>query len=160
MASEPMDSTAANRRTFLKRASIAAAVPAAAGLIGVLPGTADAADTGSLPDFAAVPSASFGPAPNANGYYVGRIQGNLYWVTDAYYQAMFLSTPDGVVLVDAPPTIGHNLLHAIGDVTAANGNPTMLVDTLAADVPDGALESSLSAGGSTRLIQWAVIACG
>jgi glyoxylase-like metal-dependent hydrolase (beta-lactamase superfamily II) len=30
---------------------------------------------------------------------------------------MFLTTQDGVVLVDAPPTIGHNLLRAISEVT-------------------------------------------
>jgi len=37
---------------------------------------------------------------------------------------MFLTTRDGVVLVDAPPTIGPNLLRAIGAVTRANGRPT------------------------------------
>ena len=37
---------------------------------------------------------------------------------------MFLSTTEGVVLVDAPPTIGHNLLRAIDDVTRANGRPS------------------------------------
>src|SRR5258708_17965362 len=36
---------------------------------------------------------------------------------------MFLATRDGVVLVDAPPTIGHNLLRAIEAITAANGMP-------------------------------------
>lgn len=36
---------------------------------------------------------------------------------------MFLTTREGVVLVDAPPTIGKNLLRAIADVTTANGNP-------------------------------------
>ncbi|MGW1726398.1 MBL fold metallo-hydrolase [Streptomyces sp. NPDC002306] len=70
-----------------------------------------------------VPSGSSGPALNTDGYFVGRIKGNLYWVTDSYYQAMFLSTREGVVLVDAPPTIGHNLLRAIEQVTRANGMP-------------------------------------
>src|SRR5689334_2643930 len=46
-----------------------------------------------------------------------------YWVTDSVYQAMFLTTRHGVVLVDAPPTIGHNLLRAIGAVTRASGRP-------------------------------------
>lgn len=32
--------------------------------------------------------------------------------------------PDGVVLVDAPPTLGHNLLRAIQEVTRANGRPS------------------------------------
>jgi hypothetical protein len=29
--------------------------------------------------------------------------------TDSFYTAMFLTVTDAVVLVDAPPTIGHNL---------------------------------------------------
>jgi glyoxylase-like metal-dependent hydrolase (beta-lactamase superfamily II) len=37
---------------------------------------------------------------------------------------MFLTTQDGVVLVDAPPTIGHNLLRAITEVTQASGLPS------------------------------------
>jgi len=44
-------------------------------------------------------------------------------VTDSVYQAMFVTTREGVVLVDAPPTIGHNLLRAIAAVTRANGRP-------------------------------------
>ena len=112
------------RRGFLKGAAVALAVPAAATIAGgVLTDTAHA-DTPDLPDYAPVPAASFGPALNANGYYVGQIAGNLYWITDSYYQAMFLSTRRGVVLVDAPPTIGHNLLRAIDDVTRANGRPS------------------------------------
>ncbi|MEE4542614.1 MBL fold metallo-hydrolase [Streptomyces sp. V4-01] len=111
------------RRTFLRGAAGALAVPAAAGLVGGLAAPARADDTG-LPDYAPVPAASAGPAPNADGYYVGRISGHLHWVTDTYYQAMFLSTRHGVVLVDAPPTIGHNLLRAIDDVTRANGRPS------------------------------------
>jgi glyoxylase-like metal-dependent hydrolase (beta-lactamase superfamily II) len=112
------------RRGFLKGAAVALTLPAAATIAGgVLTGTAYA-DTPDLPDYAPVPAASFGPALNADGYYVGQIAANLYWVTDSYYQAMFLSTPRGVVLVDAPPTIGHNLLRAIDDVTRANGRPS------------------------------------
>ncbi|GAA2989601.1 MBL fold metallo-hydrolase [Kitasatospora sp. NPDC127116] len=114
--------TRADRRTLLRTA---AALPAAAAVAGIaLEGTAAAAAGGPvLPDYAPVPAGAAGPAPNAAGYYVGRIDGNLYWVTDGSYQAMFLSTCEGVVLVDAPPTIGHNLLRAIDDVTRANGRP-------------------------------------
>jgi glyoxylase-like metal-dependent hydrolase (beta-lactamase superfamily II) len=109
---------------LLKGAALAAAVPAATGLLGgPLAGAAAASESDTLPDYAPVPAASFGPALNADGYYVGRIQGNLYWVTDSFYQAMFLTTRAGVVLVDAPPTIGHNLLRAITEVTEANGMP-------------------------------------
>ncbi|GHH82129.1 MBL fold metallo-hydrolase [Streptomyces sulfonofaciens] len=93
---------------------------------GALASPAAAAEASDLPDYAPIPSASLGPALNADGYFVGQIKGNLYWVTDAYYQAMFLTTREGVVLVDAPPTIGHNLLRAIDDVTRANGMPSQV----------------------------------
>ena len=61
----------------------------------------------ALPDYAPVPRSALGPAVNDQGYYVGRVERNLYWVTDGTYQSAFLTTPDGVVLLDAPPTIGH-----------------------------------------------------
>ncbi|TDD44990.1 MBL fold metallo-hydrolase [Nonomuraea terrae] len=113
-----------NRRTLLKRLAVAAATPAATGLLGgALTGSAGPTGQDTLPEYAPVPAASVGPELNADGYYVGRVRGNLYWVTDAYYQAMLLTTTEGVVLVDAPPTIGHNLLRAIDDVAKANGMP-------------------------------------
>ena len=116
---------ATSRRRFLAAAGTAAAVPAAAALIGggPLAGTARAAAPGGLTDYAPIPPGALGPALNADGYFVGNINGNLYWVTDSVYQAMFLTTRNGVVLVDAPPTIGHNLLRAISAVTQANGRP-------------------------------------
>jgi glyoxylase-like metal-dependent hydrolase (beta-lactamase superfamily II) len=120
-----LDTGSANRRTFLKTATAAVTIPTATALVGgALAGTAQATASTGLPDFAPIPTAATGPAPNAQGYFVGRISGNLYWVTDTFYQAMFLSTRAGVVLVDAPPTIGHNLLRAIADVTRANGRPS------------------------------------
>ncbi|GAA1553748.1 MBL fold metallo-hydrolase [Dactylosporangium maewongense] len=110
-----------SRRTVLGLLS-AAAVPTAALM---LPGGAHAAPAGAggLPDYLPIPSGSAGPELNADGYHVGRIKDELYWVTDGFYQAMLLSTREGVVLVDAPPTIGHNLLRAVQDVTRANGRP-------------------------------------
>jgi len=83
------------------------------------PATSGPAD--ALPDYAPVPKSSFGPALNEQGYYVGRVERNLYWVTDGVYQAAFLTTPDGVVLFDAPPSIGHNLQRAIDEIARANG---------------------------------------
>jgi glyoxylase-like metal-dependent hydrolase (beta-lactamase superfamily II) len=74
-----------------------------------------------LPDYAPVPAASLGPALNEHGYHVGRVERNLFWVTDGTYQSAFLATPDGVVLFDAPPTIGHNLRRAVDEVAAAEG---------------------------------------
>ncbi len=75
----------------------------------------------ALPDYAPVPRSAIGPALNDQGYYVGKVERNLYWVTDGTYQAAFLTTPDGVVLFDAPPTIGHNLQRAIDEIAKANG---------------------------------------
>jgi len=74
-----------------------------------------------LPDYAPIPKSALGPALNEQGYYVGRVERNLYWVTDGTYQAAFLATRDGVVLLDAPPTIGNNLRRAVDDIAAANG---------------------------------------
>jgi glyoxylase-like metal-dependent hydrolase (beta-lactamase superfamily II) len=122
MTATPFEAPA-DRRTFLRAATAAAAIPAAAVAAGTFAGPAAAAPSSDLPDFAPVPAAATGPTLNSSGYFVGRIDGNLYWVTDGNYQAMFLSTREGVVLVDAPPTIGHNLLRAIDDVTRANGRP-------------------------------------
>jgi glyoxylase-like metal-dependent hydrolase (beta-lactamase superfamily II) len=79
--------------------------------------------TQQLPDFVPVPEAALGPALNEQGYFVGRVERNLFWVTDGTYQSAFLATPHGVVLFDAPPTIGHNLRRAVDEVTAAEGVP-------------------------------------
>jgi glyoxylase-like metal-dependent hydrolase (beta-lactamase superfamily II) len=116
-----MPSTSAtDRRSFLARGAALAAVPAIATLAGgVLAEPASADDT--LPDYAPIPPSALGPAVNAQGYYVGRVQKNLYWVTDSTYQAAFLTTKEGVVLFDAPPSIGHNLQRAIDEIASANG---------------------------------------
>src|ERR1700742_1766129 len=111
--------SATNRRSFLTRGAALAAVPTVAMLTGGALAAPASADT--LPDFAPIPPSALGPALNAEGYHVGRVTRNLYWVTDGTYQAAFLSTRDGVVLFDAPPSIGHNLQRAIDHVTAASG---------------------------------------
>ena len=74
-----------------------------------------------LPDYAPIPRSALGPALNDQGYYVGRVERNLYWVTDGVYQAAFLTTPDGVVVFDAPPSIGGNLRRAVDEIAAAEG---------------------------------------
>jgi glyoxylase-like metal-dependent hydrolase (beta-lactamase superfamily II) len=116
----------ASRRAFLAGTGAAAGAAAVAGLLGgPLAGTASAAEPGGrLPNFAPVPKRALGPAVNADGYFVSQIKGDLYWVTESFYTVMFLTTEDGVVLVDAPPTIGHNLLRAIDAVTKAAGRPS------------------------------------
>jgi glyoxylase-like metal-dependent hydrolase (beta-lactamase superfamily II) len=83
--------------------------------------TVSPSDQSELPDFAPVPPSALGPAVNEQGYHVASIERNLYWVTDGTYQAAFLTTSDGVVLFDAPPTIGNNLRRAVDETAAANG---------------------------------------
>jgi glyoxylase-like metal-dependent hydrolase (beta-lactamase superfamily II) len=125
MTALPDKSAAANRRAFLAGAAAAVAAPAAlAVLAAASPASASAAAACPSPGYAPVPPSALGPALNADGYFAGRINRNLYWVTDSFYQAMFLTTRDGVVLVDAPPTIGHNLLRAIDAISSANGMPS------------------------------------
>ena len=113
-------SPATNRRSFLARAAALAAVPTVATLAGGTTAVAAPAAT-PLPDFAPIPPSALGPAVNAQGYFAGRVEKNLYWVTDGTYQAAFLTTRDGVVLFDAPPTIGQNLQRAIDQIAGANG---------------------------------------
>jgi glyoxylase-like metal-dependent hydrolase (beta-lactamase superfamily II) len=115
--------SATSRRSFLTGT---AAVVGASSIAAVIPrGLAEpaawAASAPTLPDYAPVPPSSLGPALNDQGYYVARVQRNLYWVTDGTYQAAFLTTREGVVLFDAPPTIGHNLQRAVDEIAAANG---------------------------------------
>jgi glyoxylase-like metal-dependent hydrolase (beta-lactamase superfamily II) len=80
-----------------------------------------AASLADLPEYAPIPQSARGVTPNENGYYVGRVERNLYWVTDGVYQAAFLTTSDGVVLFDAPPSIGGNLQRAVDEIAAAEG---------------------------------------
>ena len=96
--------SAPNRRSFLARSAAIAAVPAVAALAGGALAEPASADT--LPDYAPVPPSALGPAVNAQGYFAGRVEKNLYWVTDGTYQAAFLTTREGVVLFDAPRASG------------------------------------------------------
>src|ERR1700734_1076532 len=111
--------SATNRRAFLARGAALAAVPTVAALAGGA--LAAPASASTWPSYAPVPKSALGPAVNAQGFYVGQVEKNLYWVTDGTYQAAFLTTSDGVVLFDAPPTIGHNLQRAIDQIAAAHG---------------------------------------
>lgn len=64
-----------------------------------------------------IPAIAMGPQIPAKGYLVQEISDHLYWVTNGYYNTMFLVSNQGVIAVDAPPTIGKNYLKAIADVT-------------------------------------------
>ena len=81
----------------------------------------DAAGALNLPEYAPVPAIAKGPPLNEHGYHVWQVERNLYAVTDNVYMSAFLTTPDGVVIFDAPPNIGHNIRRAVDEITAANG---------------------------------------
>ena len=67
---------------------------------------------------APLPNSSIGPQIDySKGYIVEEIRDGLYWVTDGAYNTMFLTTGEGVIVVDAPPSIGQNYLNAITEVT-------------------------------------------
>src|SRR6201991_1276431 len=74
-----------------------------------------------MTEYAPLPPTALGADLNEQGYHVGRVERNLFWVTDGTYQSAFLATGDGVVLFDAPPTIGHNLRRAIDETATAEG---------------------------------------
>ena len=51
------------------------------------------------------------------GYFVTEIADGLYWLIDGTYQVMFLVTGEGVIVVDAPQSLGEKYLQAIAEVT-------------------------------------------
>lgn len=76
-----------------------------------------AATNESHGDSGAIPKVARGPAIPKKGYLVDEIRDDLYYVTDGTFQMMFLDTDEGVVAVDAPPTIGEDITKAISEVT-------------------------------------------
>jgi glyoxylase-like metal-dependent hydrolase (beta-lactamase superfamily II) len=65
-----------------------------------------------------IPEAAKGPAiPSEKGYLVQEIGEELYSVSDGSYNTMFMVTDEGVIAIDAPPTLGASYLKAIAQVT-------------------------------------------
>jgi glyoxylase-like metal-dependent hydrolase (beta-lactamase superfamily II) len=86
----------------------------------------DANGTPDLPEYAALPAIAKGAVLNEHGYHVWQVERNLYAVTDNVYLSAFLTTPDGVVIFDASPNIGHNLRRAVDEITAATGSTSQV----------------------------------
>jgi hypothetical protein len=54
-----------------------------------------------------IPETAKGPAiPSEKGYLVQEIGDQLYSVSDGSYNTMFVVTDEGVIAIDAPPTLG------------------------------------------------------
>lgn len=107
-----------SRREILLAAGI---VPAAmlaqsaftAPAAGAAPGRA-----GGVPQFVPVPERARAPQIPSKGYLLDDFGGGLHGVRDGQYQSMFLVTHTGVVVVDAPASLGERLLAAIAEVTS------------------------------------------
>ncbi|MCI0781101.1 MAG: MBL fold metallo-hydrolase, partial [Chloroflexi bacterium] len=67
---------------------------------------------------APLPATAMGaPISMDKGYLVEELGDGLYWVTDGTYQVMFATTGEGVIAVDAPPSMIDKYLMAIAEVT-------------------------------------------
>ena len=67
---------------------------------------------------ASLPDAARGMVvPQNKGYAVERIGEGLHLVTDGFYTTMFMTTGEGTIVVDAPPSLGDKMLQAIQDIT-------------------------------------------
>jgi glyoxylase-like metal-dependent hydrolase (beta-lactamase superfamily II) len=65
-----------------------------------------------------VPPSAYGVViPQDKGYFFEELKDGLYWVTEGSYNAMFLTTGKGVIVVDAPPSFGDKMVKAIREVT-------------------------------------------
>jgi glyoxylase-like metal-dependent hydrolase (beta-lactamase superfamily II) len=57
------------------------------------------------------------PVPQDKGYLSREVAPGTFVVTDGLYQALFVITKTGVVVVDSPPTLGEKLPKAIAEAT-------------------------------------------
>ncbi|KAL7795948.1 beta-lactamase-like protein [Trichoderma ceciliae] len=71
----------------------------------------------SVITYAPLPSTASGPPVNSEGYRVQSFGGGAYMLTDGTYQSLFFVTPKSVIMIDAPPTTGENILAGIRSVT-------------------------------------------
>jgi glyoxylase-like metal-dependent hydrolase (beta-lactamase superfamily II) len=70
------------------------------------------------PKFLPIPANALGPEiDSSKGYRVEALGGGAYMLTESQYQVMFLVSTKGVIVVDAPPTIGKMILYGIGNTT-------------------------------------------
>ncbi|KAL7786439.1 Metallo-hydrolase/oxidoreductase [Trichoderma afarasin] len=69
------------------------------------------------PTYNPIPDFAIGLPLNTDGYRVESFGKGAYMITNNYYQAMALVSTEGVIMIDAPPSIGRNLLYAVGNIT-------------------------------------------
>ena len=108
-----------SRQDFLKRGALGGLGLSLAAAVAGYPAARTAAtqQQGGNREFDPLPETARGPAIPEGSYLVDEIGRGLYYVTEGVYQMMFMTTGRGVIAVDAPPTIGENIIRAIRDVT-------------------------------------------
>ena len=96
---------------------IATAAALSAGLTACVVDQPDApADLAAAPP--PKPATADGPRPDpATGYSSGTLGEGLHWIGNGAYMVMVMEGPDGVALVDAPPSLDGVLARAVGDLT-------------------------------------------
>ncbi|WP_435197089.1 MBL fold metallo-hydrolase [Natronomonas sp. EA1] len=95
-----------DRRTYLTAAGV--------GATALLAGCSGA---GVQREFDPIPGNAQGPAIPETGYLVDQIGPRLHVIMDGTYQVVFLDTDEGVVLLDAPPSLGDKIQQGIAEVT-------------------------------------------
>jgi glyoxylase-like metal-dependent hydrolase (beta-lactamase superfamily II) len=81
---------------------------------------ARAADTPTLPAFKPVPAAIKArilPVDPKKGYLVKELKPDVYLITDGGYQSLFVTTGNGVIVLDAPASYGNKIVAAVAEVT-------------------------------------------
>ena len=77
------------------------------------------AATISVSSYQLLPSTAAGPpVPTPPAYRIEDFGSGAYMVTEGAYQCAFFVSDESVIAVDAPPTIGEGILHAIKSVTS------------------------------------------
>ena len=102
-----------NRRQFLTTSGVATA----ALMVAASPAAGAKSAATEHNEFVPLPPTAFGPPIPDKGFLLEHLGGGLYFVTEGSYQALFLETRRGVVVVDAPPTLADALPAAIAEVT-------------------------------------------
>ena len=85
-----------------------------------LPAAAQAPRLQPPPAYQAIPPAIAARALAIDpklGYRVTQIKPDVYVMTDGAYQSLFVTTGEGVILLDAPPSFGAKIVQAVAEVT-------------------------------------------
>ena len=73
-----------------------------------------------VPEFLPVPpaiKARILEVDSQKGYLVKELKPHVYMITDGGYQSLFVTTGEGVILLDAPPSFGSKIVQAVAEVT-------------------------------------------